>query len=66
MLIFSDETLSRRHFLAGKIYFLATRPFLVAILSRETSLFGDEIHSRHLFGSGNPNFWRRYPFSSPF
>ncbi|WP_156103263.1 hypothetical protein, partial [Caldibacillus thermoamylovorans] len=28
---------------------MATRPLLVVILSRETSLFGDEIHSRRHF-----------------
>ncbi|MEN0650714.1 hypothetical protein NSQ82_17185 [Caldifermentibacillus hisashii] len=31
---------------------MATKPFLVVILSRETSLFGDEIHSRRHFLAG--------------
>ncbi|WP_404996794.1 hypothetical protein [Caldifermentibacillus hisashii] len=64
--IFSDETLSRRHFaventhfcrrnlfsssfLGRKLHFLATRPFLVVILSRETPFFGDETFSRRHF-----------------
>ncbi|WP_346206562.1 hypothetical protein NSS89_15995 [Caldifermentibacillus hisashii] len=45
---------------------MVTRLFLVTILSRKTSLFGDEIHSRRHFEVGNPIFWRRNPFSSPF
>ncbi|WP_368974603.1 hypothetical protein NST61_16545 [Caldifermentibacillus hisashii] len=45
---------------------MATRPVLVVVLSPETSLFGDEIHSRHLFEAENALFWRRNPFSSPF
>ncbi|MCM3056226.1 hypothetical protein [Caldibacillus thermoamylovorans] len=45
---------------------MATKPFLVTILSQKTHFFGDEIHSRHLFEAENALFWRRYPFSSPF
>ncbi|MCB5934593.1 hypothetical protein LJB62_06545 [Bacillus sp. DFI.2.34] len=45
---------------------MATRPFLVVILSRKTSLFGDEIHSRRHFEVGNPIFWWRDSFSSSF
>ncbi|WP_368985676.1 hypothetical protein NST54_16050 [Caldifermentibacillus hisashii] len=45
---------------------MTTRPFLVVILSRETSLFGDETFSRRHFQPKNPIFWRRSPFSSPF
>ncbi|MCB7078110.1 hypothetical protein LI012_14975, partial [Caldibacillus thermoamylovorans] len=36
-------------FLRAKLYFWATRPFLVAILKRETPFFDDEIHSRRHF-----------------
>ncbi|MEN0659719.1 hypothetical protein NST11_10090 [Caldifermentibacillus hisashii] len=43
---------------------MATRPFLVTILSRKTSFFGDETYSRHHFESKNSLFWRRDPFSS--
>jgi hypothetical protein len=46
--------------------FLATKPFLVAILSRETRFFGDEILSRRHFEPGNALFWRRALFSSLF
>ncbi|WP_396234331.1 hypothetical protein [Caldifermentibacillus hisashii] len=53
-------------FSAEKPYFLATKPILVTILSRETPFFGDETLSRHHFQPGNPIFWRRSPFSSPF
>ncbi|WP_346200092.1 hypothetical protein NSQ96_15860 [Caldifermentibacillus hisashii] len=45
---------------------MATRPFLVTILSRKTPFFGDEIHSRHPFVAENALFWRRNPFSSSF
>ncbi|WP_346206566.1 hypothetical protein NSS89_16015 [Caldifermentibacillus hisashii] len=45
---------------------MATRPFLVVILSRKTSLFGDEIHSRRHFEPRNFTFWRRDSFSSSF
>ncbi|WP_363551282.1 hypothetical protein [Caldifermentibacillus hisashii] len=45
---------------------MTTRFILVAIFSRETPFFDDEIHSRHHFQPGNPIFWRRRPFSSPF
>ncbi|CEE02747.1 hypothetical protein BT1A1_2958 [Caldibacillus thermoamylovorans] len=53
-------------FSAEKPYFLATKPILVTIFSRKTLFFGDEAHSRHHFQPGNPIFWRRSPFSSPF
>ncbi|WP_363551236.1 hypothetical protein [Caldifermentibacillus hisashii] len=43
--------------LYGKLHFLATRPFLVVILSREMPLFGDEITSRRHFCTGNSIFW---------
>ncbi|MCB7070875.1 hypothetical protein LIZ76_12955 [Caldibacillus sp. 210928-DFI.2.22] len=45
---------------------MATRPVLVVILSRETSLFGDETLSRRRFKARNSFFWRRGPFSSSF
>ncbi|MEN0664153.1 hypothetical protein [Caldifermentibacillus hisashii] len=45
---------------------MATRPFLVVILSREMPLFGDEAISRRHFLAGNSIFWRRNQFSSPF
>ncbi|MEL3958695.1 hypothetical protein NST17_16165 [Caldifermentibacillus hisashii] len=45
---------------------MTTRPFLVTILRRETPFFDDENLSRHHFQLGNPIFWRRSPFSSPF
>ncbi|WP_346207730.1 hypothetical protein NSS91_17165 [Caldifermentibacillus hisashii] len=51
-------------FLREKLHFLATRPLLVVILSRETSFFGDEITSRRHFWAGNSIFWRRNHFSS--
>ncbi|WP_368974651.1 hypothetical protein NST61_16785 [Caldifermentibacillus hisashii] len=43
---------------------MTTKLVLVVILSRETSFFGDEIHSRRHFWAGNSIFWRRDPFSS--
>ncbi|WP_368985736.1 hypothetical protein NST54_16600 [Caldifermentibacillus hisashii] len=43
---------------------MATRPFLVVILSREMPLFGDEAISRRHFWAGNSIFWRRDHFSS--
>ncbi|MCB5936160.1 hypothetical protein LJB62_14765, partial [Bacillus sp. DFI.2.34] len=49
-------------FLRGKLLFLATRPFLVVILSRETPFFGDEAISRRRFCAGNSFFWRRDHF----
>jgi hypothetical protein len=49
-----------------KLTFLATRLFLVVILSWKTPLFGDETSSRHLFEPENATFWRRDLFSSPF
>ncbi|MEK6452758.1 hypothetical protein [Caldifermentibacillus hisashii] len=49
-----------------KWQFLAMTPVLVTILSRETPLFGGETTSRRRFVPGNPVFWRRDPFSSPF
>ncbi|MEN0648106.1 hypothetical protein NSQ82_03510 [Caldifermentibacillus hisashii] len=45
---------------------MATRLFLVVILSRETPFFGDEAPSRRHFEPGNSLFWRRDLFSSPF
>ncbi|MEK0291944.1 hypothetical protein P5F77_15900 [Caldifermentibacillus hisashii] len=45
---------------------MATRLFLVVILSWKTPLFGDETTSRHLFWAKNAIFWRRDLFSSPF
>ncbi|MEL4027599.1 hypothetical protein NST89_03070 [Caldifermentibacillus hisashii] len=45
---------------------MATRPFLVTILSRKTPFFGDEILSRRHFLAGNFIFWRRDSFSSSF
>ncbi|MEC5270692.1 hypothetical protein [Caldifermentibacillus hisashii] len=45
---------------------MTTRPFLVTILSRKTSYFGDETYSRHHFKLKNTFFWRRDLFSSPF
>ncbi|WP_368985734.1 hypothetical protein NST54_16595 [Caldifermentibacillus hisashii] len=44
-------------FLREKLHFLATRPLLVVILSREMPLFGDETLSRRLFFTGNSIFW---------
>ncbi|MCB7071739.1 hypothetical protein LIZ76_17695 [Caldibacillus sp. 210928-DFI.2.22] len=43
-------------FLREKLHFLATRPVLVVILSRETSFFGDETQSRHHFEVKTPQF----------
>ncbi|MCM3056229.1 MULTISPECIES: hypothetical protein [Bacillaceae] len=45
---------------------MATKPFLVTILSRKTPFFGDETLSRHHFKPENSLFWRRDPFSSSF
>ncbi|WP_161522416.1 hypothetical protein [Caldibacillus thermoamylovorans] len=45
---------------------MATRPFLVATLSREMLIFDDETYSRHLFETENALFRRRDLFSSPF
>ncbi|MBU5340554.1 hypothetical protein [Caldifermentibacillus hisashii] len=45
---------------------MATRPFLVVILSQKTSFFGDETLSRRHFEPINFIFWRRDPFSSSF
>ncbi|WP_269919310.1 hypothetical protein [Caldifermentibacillus hisashii] len=45
---------------------MATRLFLVVILSRETPFFGDEALSRRYFWPENSIFWRRAAFSSPF
>ncbi|WP_368976640.1 hypothetical protein NST61_10150 [Caldifermentibacillus hisashii] len=45
---------------------MATRPFLVTILSRKTPFFGDETLSRHRFEAKNFIFWRRDLFSSTF
>ncbi|MCM3056231.1 hypothetical protein [Caldibacillus thermoamylovorans] len=43
---------------------MATRPVFVVILSRKTSLFGDETLSRRHFEPKNSLFWRRDSFSS--
>ncbi|MEN0664190.1 hypothetical protein [Caldifermentibacillus hisashii] len=53
-------------FLRRKLLFLATTPFLVVILWRKTSFFGDETRSRRRFETENAIFWRRHPFSSSF
>ncbi|MEC5270927.1 hypothetical protein [Caldifermentibacillus hisashii] len=45
---------------------MATRLVLVAVFGLEMLSFGDETQSRHRFWSGNAQFWRRDPFSSPF
>ncbi|WP_404995981.1 hypothetical protein [Caldifermentibacillus hisashii] len=45
---------------------MATRPFLVTILSRKTPFLGDETLSRHHFEAKNSLIGRRDPFSSPF
>ncbi|MCB7071598.1 hypothetical protein LIZ76_16955 [Caldibacillus sp. 210928-DFI.2.22] len=45
---------------------MATRPFLVTILSQKLLVFDDETLSRHQFGAENARFWRRDLFSSPF
>ncbi|MCB5934996.1 hypothetical protein LI012_06575 [Caldibacillus thermoamylovorans] len=45
---------------------MATRPFLVTILSRKTPFFGDEANSRQHFEAKNALFGRRDPFSSSF
>ncbi|WP_156103254.1 hypothetical protein [Caldibacillus thermoamylovorans] len=45
---------------------MTTRFILVAILSRETPFFDDEIHSRRHFEPRNFTFWRQDSFSSPF
>ncbi|MEN0664111.1 hypothetical protein [Caldifermentibacillus hisashii] len=45
---------------------MATKPFLVTILSRKTPFFGDETLSRRHFEPRNFTFWRRDSFSSSF
>ncbi|MBU5340895.1 hypothetical protein [Caldifermentibacillus hisashii] len=45
---------------------MATKPFLVVLLSRKTAFFGDETTSRRRFETENAIFWRRYHFSSSF
>ncbi|MED3644600.1 hypothetical protein P5F75_14615 [Caldifermentibacillus hisashii] len=45
---------------------MATRSFLVVILSRETPFFGDETLSRRHFEVKTAQFWRRDLISSPF
>ncbi|MEK0291941.1 hypothetical protein P5F77_15885 [Caldifermentibacillus hisashii] len=42
--------------LGEKLHFLATKLFLVVILSWKTPLFGDETTSRHLFWTKNTIF----------
>ncbi|MEN0658229.1 hypothetical protein NST11_02200 [Caldifermentibacillus hisashii] len=44
---------------------MATRSLLVAVLGKKIPNFDDETRSRHRFWSGNAQFWRRDPFSSP-
>ncbi|WP_346200525.1 hypothetical protein NSQ96_03110 [Caldifermentibacillus hisashii] len=44
---------------------MATKPFLVTILSRKTPFFDDETLSRHHFEPENSFFWRRDLISSP-
>ncbi|WP_368996509.1 hypothetical protein [Caldifermentibacillus hisashii] len=44
---------------------MATRPFLVTILSQKLLVFDDETLSRRRFLHENFTFWRRDPFSSP-
>ncbi|MEK0285119.1 hypothetical protein [Caldifermentibacillus hisashii] len=65
-LIFWRRALFSSPFWGGKLDFLATRLFLVVILSRETPFFGDESFSRRYFWAENLIFWRRALFSSPF
>ena len=64
--IFWRRNLFSSSLLGGKCHFLATRPLLVVIFSREMPLFGDEITSRRQFWAGNSIFWRRGSFSSSF
>ncbi|WP_160289695.1 hypothetical protein [Caldibacillus thermoamylovorans] len=45
---------------------MATRPFLVIILRRNTPFLGDETNSRQHFEAENALFGRRDPFSSSF
>ncbi|MEN0648274.1 hypothetical protein NST54_04255 [Caldifermentibacillus hisashii] len=45
---------------------MATRPFLVVVLRRETPFFGDETLSRRHFAVENTHFCRRNLFSSSF
>ncbi|WP_346200087.1 hypothetical protein NSQ96_15835 [Caldifermentibacillus hisashii] len=45
---------------------MATRPFLVVILSQKMLIFGDETLSRRHFEPKNAYFWRRDSFSSSF
>ncbi|WP_368974594.1 hypothetical protein NST61_16520 [Caldifermentibacillus hisashii] len=45
---------------------MATRLFLVVILSRKTPFFGDETLSRRHFEPKNFTFWRQDSFSSSF
>ncbi|WP_152641342.1 hypothetical protein [Caldibacillus thermoamylovorans] len=65
-LIFWRRALISSPFWGGKLDFLATSPFLVVILSRETPFFGDEPFSHRRFGVENSIFWRRAAFSSSF
>ncbi|MEK0291213.1 hypothetical protein P5F77_12155 [Caldifermentibacillus hisashii] len=53
-------------FLGEKVMFLATKPFLVTILSWATPFFGDETLSRRHFEVKTAQFWRRDLISSPF
>ncbi|WP_270578512.1 hypothetical protein [Caldibacillus thermoamylovorans] len=45
---------------------MTTRLVLVAVFGLGSLYFDDETRSRHRFWSGNAQFWRRDPFSSPF
>ncbi|MEN0650173.1 hypothetical protein NSQ82_14265 [Caldifermentibacillus hisashii] len=66
LLVFGDETTSRRLFEARKLLFLATKFILVTILGRKIHFFDDETTSRRRFEAENLPFWRRDPFSSSF
>ncbi|MED3644576.1 hypothetical protein P5F75_14490, partial [Caldifermentibacillus hisashii] len=53
-------------FLVWEASILTTRLVLVAVFGLGSLYFDDETRSRHRFWSGNAQFWRRDPFSSPF
>ncbi|MBU5341502.1 hypothetical protein [Caldifermentibacillus hisashii] len=55
-LIFWRRAAFSSPFWGEKLDFLATRSFLVVILSRETPFFDDETLSRHHFEPENPIF----------
>ncbi|WP_404996303.1 hypothetical protein [Caldifermentibacillus hisashii] len=64
--LFWRRSLFSSSFWAGKLHLLATRFILVSLLRRKMLYFGDDTFSRRHFEPGNPIFWRRNPFSSPF